>query len=120
MSKLLLIGGAGQLGVEVQRQAASAGFELFAPGREQLDLGDAESIRAAVESEPWSCVINSAAFTAVSRRWHTACQRGDTRGLSQDGERDGHREPCHDRQDQAPAPPRDGRGHDRSEQHRHP
>jgi dTDP-4-dehydrorhamnose reductase len=63
--KLLLIGGAGQLGLEIQRQAASAGFDLFAPDRDQLDLGKADAIRAVVERDQWDCVINSAAFTAV-------------------------------------------------------
>lgn len=63
--RILITGGAGQVGVELVRQAWPDDIELHAPSRSLLDLNDPVSICAAIDSEPWSCVINSAAFTAV-------------------------------------------------------
>jgi dTDP-4-dehydrorhamnose reductase len=55
---ILLTGGGGQVGTEFQR---------LAPGREQLDLADPDSIAAFVSSRPWAAVINSGAYTAVDK-----------------------------------------------------
>jgi dTDP-4-dehydrorhamnose reductase len=63
---ILLTGGGGQVGTEFQRRAP-AGFEIVAPGRDQLDLGDPDSIAALVASRPWAVVINSGAYTAVDK-----------------------------------------------------
>lgn len=63
---ILLTGGAGQVGTEFQRLAPQ-GFEIVAPGRDRLDLGDPDSIAAAVAARPWAAVINSAAYTAVDK-----------------------------------------------------
>jgi dTDP-4-dehydrorhamnose reductase len=63
---ILLTGGGGQVGTEFQRLAPE-GFEIVAPGRDQLDLADPDSIAAFVASRPWACVINSGAYTAVDK-----------------------------------------------------
>jgi dTDP-4-dehydrorhamnose reductase len=63
---ILLTGGGGQVGTEFQRLAPH-GFEVVAPGREQLDLADPDSIAAFVSSRPWAAVINSGAYTAVDK-----------------------------------------------------
>jgi dTDP-4-dehydrorhamnose reductase len=63
---ILLTGGGGQVGTEFQRLAPE-GFEIVAPGRDQLDIADPEAIAAFVASRPWACVINSGAYTAVDK-----------------------------------------------------
>jgi dTDP-4-dehydrorhamnose reductase len=63
---ILLTGGAGHVGTEFQA-LAPAGFEIVAPGRAQMDVGDPESIAAFVASRPWACIVNSAAYTAVDK-----------------------------------------------------
>jgi dTDP-4-dehydrorhamnose reductase len=63
---ILLTGGGGQVGTEFQR-LAPAGFEIVAPGRDQLDLGDPDSIAAFVAARPWAAVVNSGAYTAVDK-----------------------------------------------------
>lgn len=63
---ILLTGGTGQVGTEVQRQTPP-GFEVIAPTRAELDLADPEAVAAFVSSRPWACVINSAAYTAVDK-----------------------------------------------------
>lgn len=61
----MIIGSTGQLGVELLRHEWPSDVELVAPSRQELDLADADSIRAAVCGQPVDCVINAAAFTAV-------------------------------------------------------
>jgi dTDP-4-dehydrorhamnose reductase len=63
---ILLTGGGGQVGTEFQRRAPK-GFEIVAPGRDQLDLAKPDSIAAFVASRPWAAVINSGAYTAVDK-----------------------------------------------------
>lgn len=63
--KILVTGGTGQLGVELLRRRWSPDFEVRSPPRNSLDLTDRDSIRAAIESEPWACVVNAAAYTDV-------------------------------------------------------
>lgn len=65
MRKILITGGKGQLGIELLRLSWPADVELYAPSREELDLASAQSIAAVVGSEPWACVINAGAYTAV-------------------------------------------------------
>jgi dTDP-4-dehydrorhamnose reductase len=64
---ILLTGGTGQVGQAVLRHAAEKRLSIFAPNRAQLDLTNAQSIADAVRRNPWSAVINCAAFTAVDR-----------------------------------------------------
>ena len=63
---ILLTGGGGQVGTEFRRRAP-AGFEVVAPGRDELDIGDPDSIAAYMSHRPWAAVINSGAYTAVDR-----------------------------------------------------
>lgn len=63
--KILITGGAGQVGLELLAAAWPAGVVLHAPTRTELDLGDAASVRAAFEAATFAAVINSGAHTAV-------------------------------------------------------
>lgn len=65
MPRILITGGAGQLGTELQRQPWPEDVQLHAPSRDELDLGRAETVRGVIESGPWDCVINCAAYTSV-------------------------------------------------------
>lgn len=69
MSKapILLTGGTGQVGQAVLRHAEKRGLNIVAPDRAQMDLTNAKSIADMVASEPWSAVVNCAAYTAVDR-----------------------------------------------------
>jgi dTDP-4-dehydrorhamnose reductase len=63
---VLLTGGSGQVGTALRR-LAPPGWELHAPSRAELDLGDPGQIAALVASRPWAAVINAGAYTAVDR-----------------------------------------------------
>jgi dTDP-4-dehydrorhamnose reductase len=65
--EILVLGGAGQVGLDLQRLAPGMGFSAVAPARGELDLLDPGAIRAAVAARSWACVINCAAYTAVDR-----------------------------------------------------
>jgi dTDP-4-dehydrorhamnose reductase len=62
---ILVTGGAGQIGLELQAARWPGHVTLHAPPRTELDLGDAASIRAAFAQKPFAAVINSGAWTAV-------------------------------------------------------
>ena len=64
--RVLLTGSAGQLGQALQ-SSVPAGVELLATSREQLDLADAASCRAAVEQHRPDWVLNAGAYTAVDK-----------------------------------------------------
>ena len=63
---IFLTGGDGQVGTELRRQAPPH-WRITAPDEHELDLTDIEATRAAVASNPWSAVINAAAYTAVDK-----------------------------------------------------
>jgi dTDP-4-dehydrorhamnose reductase len=63
---ILLAGGDGQVGTELRRLAPPH-WRIAAPDEDELDLTDAEAVAAMVASEPWSAVINAAAYTAVDK-----------------------------------------------------
>lgn len=63
---VLLTGGSGQVGTALRR-LAPAGWDIHAPSRAELDLGDPEQIASLVASRPWAAVINAGAYTAVDR-----------------------------------------------------
>jgi dTDP-4-dehydrorhamnose reductase len=67
-TRILLLGAGGQLGMELERKmSSSAGVELTALSRAELDLSDVAAVRVAIrEAEP-EIVINAAAYTAVDR-----------------------------------------------------
>lgn len=64
--KILVIGGNGQVGWELQRTLACLG-EVLAPGREALDLSRPETLRAAVRAMKPRWIVNAAAYTAVDK-----------------------------------------------------
>ena len=64
---ILLTGGAGQVGIELQRQDWGEGVTVHAPGRDVLDLADAASVERVLAERPWGAVISSGAYTAVKR-----------------------------------------------------
>ena len=66
MTTILLSGGNGQAGWELHRALAPLG-RVVAPDRSQLDLANADSIRAAVRQAAPRVIVNAAAYTAVDR-----------------------------------------------------
>ena len=64
--RILITGGAGQLGWELRRTLAIFG-EVVAPPRDILDLASAESIVAAVRGVRPGLIVNAAAYTAVDK-----------------------------------------------------
>lgn len=67
LTEILILGGSGQVGTELQRQTWPVGVRLRTPGRGELDLTDDSSVSKMIASHPWGCVINAAAFTAVDQ-----------------------------------------------------
>jgi dTDP-4-dehydrorhamnose reductase len=65
--RLLLLGGSGQIGNEFRELVISSDVEIVAPSRGVLDLEDAQAIASVVAAEPWSAIINAAAYTDVDR-----------------------------------------------------
>ena len=63
--KVLVAGGTGMLGTDVARAAAFVNHEVVAIGHDQLDVADAESVRARVAQEMPDAVVNCAAYTNV-------------------------------------------------------
>lgn len=63
---ILLTGGGGQVGTELRR-LTPPGYEIVAPGRDELDLADPDAIARQVAARPWAAVINSGAYTAVDK-----------------------------------------------------
>lgn len=64
--KILLAGCAGQLGRELKRSLACLG-EVIACDRRQLDLAQADSLRAMVRAMGPTVIVNAAAYTAVDK-----------------------------------------------------
>ncbi|MGE3142784.1 MAG: dTDP-4-dehydrorhamnose reductase [Hyphomonadaceae bacterium] len=62
---ILVLGGAGQVGLEAQALAWPQGASVHAPTRAALDLRDGEGVAAFIVARPWAAIINAAAFTAV-------------------------------------------------------
>ena len=64
---ILVLGGAGQVGTELQAYAWPEGVTVHAPDRAALDITDAEAVARRVAERPWGAVINTAAYTAVDK-----------------------------------------------------
>lgn len=64
---ILITGGAGQVGLELQRATWPDDVVLHAPDRAELDLTSAASIQALFDKVLFAAVINSAAWTAVDK-----------------------------------------------------
>jgi dTDP-4-dehydrorhamnose reductase len=63
--RLLVTGAAGMLGRDVVAAAADAGHEVAALARADLDITDADAVRAAIQAARPDAVINCAAWTDV-------------------------------------------------------
>jgi dTDP-4-dehydrorhamnose reductase len=63
--RILVTGGGGMLGLDVQRAAEEAGHEVLALTRAQLDITDGEGVSEAVGGAAPDAVINCAAWTDV-------------------------------------------------------
>lgn len=64
--KILLTGCAGQLGRELKRSLACLG-EVVACDRRQLDMADADGLRATLRAVAPTVIVNAAAYTAVDK-----------------------------------------------------
>ncbi|MCZ8097400.1 MAG: dTDP-4-dehydrorhamnose reductase [Burkholderiales bacterium] len=64
---ILILGGAGQVGLELQRATWPDGLHPIAPTRVELDITDTAAIGRAVAARPWAAVVNVAAYTAVDK-----------------------------------------------------
>jgi dTDP-4-dehydrorhamnose reductase len=64
--RVLIVGNAGQVGVELQRSFAGFG-EIIGVDRESVDLADAKQVRALVRRIEPAIILNAAAYTAVDR-----------------------------------------------------
>jgi dTDP-4-dehydrorhamnose reductase len=64
--RILIVGSAGQLGLELQRSFADFG-SIVAVDRESIDLADAEQTRELVRRVEPDLILNAAAYTAVDR-----------------------------------------------------
>jgi dTDP-4-dehydrorhamnose reductase len=64
--KILLFGGRGQIGWELQRALSPFG-DLVVLGRHKADFENSSRIEAVVEAEAPNIVVNAAAYTAVDR-----------------------------------------------------
>lgn len=66
LPRILILGGAGQVGVELQRSFAGFG-SIVAVDRETFDMADTEQTRALLRRESPNIILNAAAYTAVDR-----------------------------------------------------
>jgi dTDP-4-dehydrorhamnose reductase len=64
---ILLLGGHGQVGTELQKLLAEGPAKVVAPLRPQLDLTDADALRATIRAARPRWILNAAAYTAVDR-----------------------------------------------------
>jgi dTDP-4-dehydrorhamnose reductase len=62
----LLTGASGQVGGELLRALSGLG-EVVAPGRDAMDMADAESVRGVVRAVQPRWIVNPAAYTAVDK-----------------------------------------------------
>ena len=65
--EILVTGGAGQLGTELQRCVLPTGWRIVAIDQSDLDLRNFAAIDAKVAERPWAAIINGAAYTAVDK-----------------------------------------------------
>lgn len=66
LGRILILGAKGQVGRELQRSFAGAG-EILCYDRSEVDIADAERVRAMVRTAAPDVILNAAAYTAVDR-----------------------------------------------------
>jgi dTDP-4-dehydrorhamnose reductase len=64
--KILLTGGTGQVGYELQTTLKPLG-EIWAPGRDEFDLVNPDSLRRKIQAYQPDLIVNPAAYTAVDQ-----------------------------------------------------
>ena len=64
---ILILGGAGQVGTELQAYPWPEGMRVHAPDRASLDITDEAAVAAALDERSYAAVINPAAYTAVDK-----------------------------------------------------
>ncbi|MEG9529554.1 MAG: dTDP-4-dehydrorhamnose reductase [Hyphomicrobiales bacterium] len=64
---ILVLGGAGQVGTELQALSWPGDVSVHAPGRADLDITDPDAVAAALAARDYRVVINTAAYTAVDK-----------------------------------------------------
>jgi dTDP-4-dehydrorhamnose reductase len=64
--RILITGGTGQVGGELVKALAAFG-DVVAPGRDEMDLASAQSVRAAIRAVQPRWIVNPAAYTAVDK-----------------------------------------------------
>jgi dTDP-4-dehydrorhamnose reductase len=62
---ILLTGGSGQVGLSLQKLIWPRNVQLYAPGRNALDLSSEASVLNALGARQWSAIINAGAYTEV-------------------------------------------------------
>jgi dTDP-4-dehydrorhamnose reductase len=67
VKQILVTGGNGQLGTELQRFAWPAGWAAVPIDIDELDLTDAAAIAAKIAERHWAAVISGGAYTAVDK-----------------------------------------------------
>ncbi len=67
MYRVLILGGAGQIGAELAEHEWRHKYELVMPSRVDLDLCDAQAIKRKVAEGGFAAVINCGAYTAVDK-----------------------------------------------------
>jgi dTDP-4-dehydrorhamnose reductase len=65
--EILVLGGGGQVGTELQAHAWPEGVRVHAPARDALDITDPAAVAAALAERDYAAVINTAAYTAVDK-----------------------------------------------------
>jgi len=65
--RLLLLGGSGQVGTELQALPLPRGVEVVAPDEGALDLTNHGALNSIIAEASWDAVINAAAYTDVDR-----------------------------------------------------
>ena len=67
LTEILVLGGAGQVGTELQAYPWPESVRVHAPDRSALDLTDEAAVAGALAGRSYAAVINAAAYTAVDR-----------------------------------------------------
>jgi dTDP-4-dehydrorhamnose reductase len=67
VKRILVTGGNGQLGTELNRYVWPDGWAVTAIDIDELDLRDTAAVTAMVASQPWAAVISAGAYTAVDK-----------------------------------------------------
>ncbi len=72
LGRLLLLGRSGQLGQTLYHQATSAGWQVWAPKRQELDITNPSEVERQIKLFCPHAIINAAAYTQVDRAEHNA------------------------------------------------